>query len=227
MDIIAPKLVYIQTTLYCGMQCRHCCYNCGPHQTGTFMSEGVFEAALNLFPGTYINIGGGEPTCHPKIFEFLALALRANGRGQVWMATNGQNTHRAMIIADMIRLGEIKGCLSLDHWHKPINRAVVDAFLHLKSPYHKKVIRSVDIPIKEGRWKDKDFGRNQCNGDGMAFVQWDGQVRQCACLDSPVIGDVFSGVRPLYNGVETWTCGCHKSPLRESRKPNKSEKKVA
>jgi MoaA/NifB/PqqE/SkfB family radical SAM enzyme len=171
------------------------------------MSMETFEAALRWEPQALLNFGGGEPTCHPLFWEFMGVALRRRGEGHVWIATNGKRKQHALLLAGMLRDGVIKGTLSQDEWHEPISRDVVDAFMSLRAS-NKRVIRNIGRrgldPIFQGRC---DWGhRVDCNGCGMPFVQWDGKVRQCACLDAPVIGDVFGGYQPMFEGAKRWQC---------------------
>ena len=124
------------------------------------MSAGVFEASLKWMPEATFNIGGGEPTCHPMFWEFLAMAIRVRGKGKVWMATNGKSAYDAMVLAHMVKKGEIKACLSQDQWHETIRQEVVDLWLQT-SLNGKKAIRTVKNPINSGKC---DWGRKTCNG---------------------------------------------------------------
>lgn len=205
-DYSVPRKMYIQTTLHCNMRCAHCCYECGPERN-EFMTMDTFQAAVRIEPQALLNFGGGEPTCHPLFWDFMAEALRVRGSGRVWMATNGKRTEDALLIAGMVRDKVIRGCLSQDQWHDPIGQDVVDAFRQASRLTARPTILNVGHridPIRQGRC---DWGtRLDCNSCGLPFVQWDGNVRQCACLDAPIIGDVFRGYKPMFEGEKTWAC---------------------
>lgn len=199
----SPKKVYCQTTLFCNQKCAHCCYDSGPEHK-EFMSMDVFEAALKCEPQGLFNMGGGEPTCHPLFWDFLDVAIKYRGKGKVWLATNGKLAHHAMLLAGMVQRGEIRAVISDDQWHEPVRQDVMDLWRALGNQGKMKSIRTVSHPIKTGRcdWGD----RVTCNGCGMPFIQWDGNVRQCACLDAPVVGNVFEGYRAMFEGDEAWKC---------------------
>ena len=176
------------------------------------MDMDTFKAALRHEPQALFNLGGGEPTCHPLFWDFLKEGVKARGRGRIWVATNGKVARHALALADMVESGEVKGVLSLDEWHEPISPEVVERWRTLVRPDGKTAVRNVgltnggkykSIPIKSGRC---DWGKEVCNGPDMPFVQWDGKVRQCACLDAPVVGDVVSGYSPLFQDGNPWRC---------------------
>lgn len=163
----------------------------------------VFQAALKLEPQALLNIGGGEPTCHPQFWDMLDLARKERGN-RIWLATNGKRTEAALRLAEMRRNLEIRLTLSQDEWHEPISPEVVKAYRDLTENGFARSIRNVAKglgPIKAGRC---DWGDPRCNG-AMPFVQFDGMVRQCACLDAPIIGDVFVGYKPMRDS-EKWGC---------------------
>lgn len=207
-DYSVPHKIYVQTLLFCNMSCRHCSYACSPHRR-EFMSVETFRASLRWEPQGLLNIGGGEPTCHPRFWEFMDMAIRERGTGRVWLATNGKRKQHALRLAEMVQEGKIRCALSQDQWHQPISPEVVKAFSDLRdqNSYH-KAIRNIGAggrpPIRQGRC---DWGeRLDCNTCGAPFVQWDGKVRQCGCSDAPVIGDVFNGYKPMFSGEDTWKC---------------------
>lgn len=68
-EIWVCSMAYIQVTTRCNMFCEHCGFSCTAE--GEDMSMEVFERTLQVFEGSYITIGGGEPTLHPKIFEMV------------------------------------------------------------------------------------------------------------------------------------------------------------
>ena len=90
------------------------------------MSLDTFKKALELCDG-HAEIGGGEPTIHPRFWEFLGLAL-GTADESVWLATNGKLTDTALALAGLARKGAIACELSRDEWHEDIDPRVVDAF---------------------------------------------------------------------------------------------------
>ena len=68
--------MYIKLTNKCTMECAHCCFADGPRGT-QFMSRETFNKALALAVEAEQNItlGGGEPTLHPLLFEFIGKAI--------------------------------------------------------------------------------------------------------------------------------------------------------
>jgi MoaA/NifB/PqqE/SkfB family radical SAM enzyme len=51
---------------------------------------------------SYITIGGGEPTMHPRFFDILKRALDDPDFEHVWMATNGSNLKAMRRLANII-----------------------------------------------------------------------------------------------------------------------------
>jgi len=160
------------------------------------MNIETFKAAIRWNKGL-LNMGGGEPTIHPLLFDFIDVALD-NGH-RIWMTTNGKLTEKALRLAQMTKnLNGLKCKLSRDPWHEPIKQEVVNAFAKMD------LIHSVDRgkgPIQSGRWKGNR--RVVCPNSNKSFVKPDGKVYQCGCLTAPCIGNVFSGFSPL-NGE--WNC---------------------
>ena len=163
----------------------------------------TFSAVLKCEPSALLNIGGGEPTCHPLFWDFMAIALRKRGP-RIWLATNGKNTEHALVLGEMVRKGEIRAVLSQDKWHEPISPLVVEFWKQTRDRHDKPVIRNVGkndiLPISQGRC---DWGLDVCNGHGGPWIMWDGTVKQCGCLDAPSVGDVFNGYK-AGNGI--WNC---------------------
>ena len=187
-------IVYVSITNFCNMACGHCCYSSGPDNVGQMMSVEDFEKALRLFPLNYLNIGGGEPTTHPRFWDIMAIALAlrppANGRPKIWIATNGKITSSAMKLANLCENGQIRSCLSLDQWHDPIDKTVIGRYCDL-SKFYKGAIRNValgDGPIKNGRWQDDR--RVVCNCHPGPHIKWHGAINQCGCTDSPIISTI-------------------------------------
>lgn len=191
--------MYLQITNKCNMSCLHCCFSCTAD--GENMSLKVFRKALELCD--HITLGGGEPTVHPKFWQMLGEAISyANSGRSVWLATNGKKTNTALALAKMAQKGVIGCRLSIDDFHEPIDEQVVKAFTRgpqQEYPYHNEDsdYREMSNPtrvIKAGRAKNWDSYRlglgEVCPCEGF-FVKPNGDIRQCGCEDSAVVGTVF------------------------------------
>jgi len=186
------------------------------------MSLRTFEKAL-AFNDEMISLGGGEPTIHPKFWEFLGKAIAACDN--VWLATNGKLTNTALALAKMAKKGVIGCDLSLDCYHEPIDEKVRKAFtkelrvhptydIHGQHPEDLRSIRTITDSrqgvIASGRGaKIKDASEGCPCEDPL--VRPNGSIYQCGCLDSPKIGDVNKGYELINDEI-----GCHKD-VREPR----------
>ena len=177
--------MYFQITTRCNMTCAHCGFACT--SKGEDMSEKVFNAALKLAEeyGSYVSIGGGEPTVHPKFWQFLINILASDVEG-VWLATNGKKTKIALKLAKLAKKEIIDCELSQDEYHEDIDYEVVEVFTQMK-----KIRNSTQFnePISAGRC---DWGVDKCICPTV-FIKPNGDIHQCGCEDSPKIGDVFDG----------------------------------
>lgn len=184
------------------------------------MSGKTFRAALEWsrdFEGDEtISLGGGEPTIHPKFWEFIGLAL---GNFEfVWLATNGKETETALSLAKMARRGVIGCALSQDEYHEGIDPRVVEAFTTGKKPpvwgetqHDYREIRTVSEHIvKAGRaavnglWTCND--RCPCPDP---LIDPAGKIHACGCKDAPVFGSVFEPEKVQV--PEGWVPDCWKS----------------
>jgi len=209
------------------MSCPHCCYDTS-RVKGRFshMSMETVRAALYWYGRREevgnigrLDIGGGEPTCHPEFWTVLAYCVEtmaAMGKAKPWMVTNGKRKVYALRLASLAKEGVISCGLSQDRWHEPVDPEVVAAFMesgrrngHLRDAHGHPVLDGRFVqdvgakgrdPIRSGRC---DWGRVECNGSGRPWVMTNGEVRQCGCLDSPVVGTVFAGFRPK---DDVWSC---------------------
>lgn len=181
--------MYIQITDKCNMTCGHCCFNCGP--SGRFMKKTTFMAALEIANeyGEYIAIGGGEPTLHPKFWEFLGMAMYKNSSDvPVWLATNGSNKMISIALAGMARTGAISCTLSQDEFHDDIDPEVIQAFTKQKYGNESNDFREIRNTskngslVKAGRAKKlKNYELNiDCPCKGM-FVDPLGKIFHCGC----------------------------------------------
>ena len=185
--------MYIQITTRCNMFCEHCCMDATA--AGEDMNIETFKKALVY--DEYVAIGGGEPTLHPKFWEFIGLAL---GFGEhVWLATNGSQTQTSLALARMAKRGVIGCALSQDAYHDVIDYEVVQAFTKDKDKsYTRNWDNSIsndnreirDVTAKEINGGRCDFGReDDCVCPGL-ICEPNGNIRACGCDDSPNLGDI-------------------------------------
>ena len=128
--------MYVQITTKCNMKCAHCCF--AATRSGAHMELNVFQKALSIAVnrGNSFTIGGGEPTMHPRFFEYLKLvreeSLRGNFEISPFMATNGKAYGKASRLLDILEddyeVGDkaISVNLSQDDWHEPIDRRIIE-----------------------------------------------------------------------------------------------------
>jgi sulfatase maturation enzyme AslB (radical SAM superfamily) len=102
-------------------------------ERGRDMSRDTFLAAARLAAdyGEYVTIGGGEPTLHPLLFDFLGIGmslLNTGDSGSICVITNGKLEEPALRLAHMARQEFIQAELSQDRYHERVNPRVVAAF---------------------------------------------------------------------------------------------------
>lgn len=221
--------MYLQITTKCNFRCAHCCYSCNNH--GKHMDYNTAIDAITFARDTFgdesISIGGGEPTLHPRFFDILRHCL--NDFDYVWMATNGSKEKKMWRLVDIIEgedydhedeenysyqsidgsNGKLCVALSYDHFHRsfPINEKVV-AFWKRNAEKHRSGYEIRDITqgrvgvIKQGRairtqvWQTE--GECVCE---TIMIKPDGSLRLCGCTKSPVIGDIWYGIKEKWQRV--------------------------
>lgn len=180
--------MYIQVTDKCNMTCAHCCFSCT--SKGTFMSQEVFDKALEIAKENFmsITIGGGEPTLHPQIIpwamqaacEMVDVTLDLDGPA-VTVITNGKRSKVAEKLAKMCKAGIIQAELSQDEFHDPIDEKTVETF--------KKYAGIRNVTGEYGNLAVLDQGRasEECSHvrDGCAcstlFIAPNGDFYGCGC----------------------------------------------
>ncbi len=191
--------MYLMLTDRCNMSCGHCFFDC--KETGEDMGQDTFRQAVDLSRDENILLGGGEPTVHPEFWDFLQYAL---DRGKnVDIITNGKRTKDALKLAKLSRDGIIHAQLSRDIFHEPVDKKVVEAFKKIGRLYNFQEASSL-IPLKSGRARNLEAALEGCPCLGP-FVKVNGDIYQCGCESSPVLGKVADGVlpKPL---IGRWTC---------------------
>ena len=180
------------------MKCLHCCYSCT--STGIDMDRVVFASACILARqlDVFIDIGGGEPTLHPLLWDFIGIALRYKGTKDLWVVTNGKLTNEALALA---RLGEqhvLHARLSLDEFHELVDYAIVKTFEGSKGTYvgirdvtHKGTVE----PAPFGRAVEWATGKDiRCPGNDLSVAP-DGTLFACGCR-TVTYGTVFNPELP-------------------------------
>lgn len=182
--------MYIQITTKCNMSCEHCIFSCEQGKPGEFMSRETFKKALSYAEGygAFITIGGGEPTIHPKFWEFFGLAMASDVEG-VWMATNGSVTKTALALARIAKGDDhfFGIALSQDYYHDPIDERVVETF----NNYGLEIRDVSEHVINKGAALDNGVGveDDKCGCNDLHITP-DGTVKMCGCPDSLVLGDL-------------------------------------
>ena len=179
------------------MSCAHCLFSCKQGAPGEFMDGRTFSKALAFAEnyGSYITIGGGEPTLHPKFWEFFGLAM-SSAEG-VWMATNGSVKKIAIALAKISSsLDHHFGvALSLDKYHDPIDQSVIDTFREL----NQEIRDPGESIINIGSAYDNGIGNMDMCGCDIAQVKPNGDVYACGCPDSLKIGNIHDLDEGVYN----------------------------
>lgn len=189
--------MYVQITTRCNMKCRHCCFSCT--ENGEDMSFETFKNCLEF--DEYISIGGGEPTIHPLFWQFIAEGL---ANCEIWLSTNGSITNTSITLSKMAKKGILSCNLSRDEFHGKIDKRVIKAFGDLPKSFYdmdrfgkrtvfgKHNTNRTSI-VKAGRGAKMRSGKfrysTQCPCDDW-FILPNGDVKQCGCEDSPILGNV-------------------------------------
>ena len=187
--------VYLQITTRCNMKCAHCGFACTAR--GQDMTEATLVNALNFAAGQgeSLDIGGGEPTVHPKFWPFLGVIFGFSFE-YVWMATNGKRTMDALALANLANDHNFQVELSQDCYHEPIDERVVRAFQSSREGRGVGIRNTSTSPlglINAGRAKTNRLGnRDECICPGV-MVKPNGDIRPCGCVRAPVLGNVNDG----------------------------------
>jgi len=186
----------------CNMRCSHCCYSC--IKKGTDMTRETFVTTCKLAEdrGESIFLGGGEPTLHPLLFDFLGIANAyhtACGAGPVGLVTNGSQTDIALKLAAMAREGWIQAELSQDKFHDLIDTRVIRAFTREKRPYDgsprdndlRGVRSGANVHVNaHGRGKKIPGAKDRCCCEELV-VDPNGKIFHCGCMEIEY-GTVFN-----------------------------------
>lgn len=181
--------MYLRITSKCNMTCEHCCNSCSPNE-GEHMTKRTLEYAIDLANecSELITIGGGEPTVHPRFWEFVGYIighLDTSEESPIFMITNGKKTRDALKLAQLNNneRSVIMTELSQDLYHEEIDERVVKAF--------GKNTRCVNEHVKRvGRAKNWGYELG-CVCDDIV-IEPDGTIFPCGCrVDGEQMGTVF------------------------------------
>lgn len=198
--------MYIQITTRCNMHCAHCMFSCTSE--GEDMSLDVYKRALEWATNltAHVTIGGGEPTIHPLFEVMIGMATKLPVKGGI--VTNGKLREKALLLLKMARADLINCSLSQDEYHEPIDKDVIEQFSHELFGFN-----SGHNPIAVGRATRlmESHPQTWCLSQDP-FVMPDGSIRQCACPDGKIIGNIKEGFPNYVPG-----CGrpdAEKGPIR-------------
>ena len=216
--------MYLQITEKCNMTCAHCGFSCtmgGKHGDRRVIMDAIRFATD--YGDEFIEIGGGEPTLHPDFFDILKTCLwefentwmATNGSQTDIMyrlhdIINNEDhpecdceeldpeqyekydclCHEKLDYYPLMGEDKLEVVLSQDCYHDPIDSKILD--LWKRNNYE---IRDVSDGVSDtGRAnKNQLSSDNTCVCAGI-IIKPTGKLKLCGCEDSPIIGDIYSGV---------------------------------
>lgn len=231
--------MYLQITDKCNMTCEHCAFACT--MEGTFMELETVRKALEIYTrdgGGDFTIGGGEPCLHPQ-FETIITMIIAHMHKKPYpsvpfIVVNGSFRKRALWLLELAEQNLIKPKLSYDQFHnmKMVHPSVVDAYRKHKWLWGPNAFtdqetaapfRNTDGLVAVGRAVQFTDARKEC-ACPTYMVKPSGEIKQCGCIESPVIGSVFTG--GIYPQFPKMPSRCHNSyGFREAMADKEREKK--
>jgi len=178
----------------------------------------TFRQALTVCEDydTTITIGGGEPTLHRHFEKMLLEAMGAKIDGNPFIITNGTQTRISLILARLAQNNIIEAELSQDEFH---DYDMVDPEVRKAFQGRYRNVTAYHDPIPVGRYREtirKESGgneklfreniRNAEKGSICCCYDWvvypNGDVSQCGCPDSPIVGTVWD--------LQPGESGCYK-----------------
>ncbi len=166
------------------------------------MPLNIFQKALSVAidRGDYVTIGGGEPTMHPRFFEYLNMVREEQRRGNFeitpFLVTNGKAYGKADRLLRILEHEQemeeqtISVNLSRDQWHDAIDERIVRRYHQLKVTTKNLIdFRSVTKIAPVGRGRNSVFDEQRT-------------ITPCACEDALVDPQ-----------GQVWSCGCKKHLL--------------
>ncbi len=83
-----PHRIYFALTNHCNRSCPWCS-TCSSPASGTFLSLDGFQAAFPQEGDFQVQLEGGEPTIHPRFWDFVNLARDQPRCTRLVLCTNG------------------------------------------------------------------------------------------------------------------------------------------
>lgn len=120
------------------------------------------------------------------------------------MATNGKKTQTALALIGLGQTTKFSVQLSLDDYHEPINGFVAVAFKE------KNAIRSVTTICKSGSALENMIYtcEEECPCTDL-MIKTNGDIKMCGCENSPVIGNIVSGIDEYWkSAIEDYSYSC-------------------
>jgi len=176
--------VYVFITTRCNQSCEHCIL--AATSEGEDMSLETFEETMKVIPKKFtIVLSGGEPLLHARYKEFVEKASKHNN---VIVSTNGTITDELMWSLEYME--ENKGLsvyVSQTKFHTQLNN---DTKLIIQEKGG-RIITDLENIWPGGRAinlaEKSDGSYCACN---HAYVWPDGNIKNCGCPDSEIIGNI-------------------------------------
>lgn len=189
--------LYFQTTERCNMLCNHCGYNCT--HIGYDVSEKVFKRTIEVAKKlkTSIVFGGGEPTLHPKIIDFVNYTIKNKVRSS--LISNGSIKDVMLKLYEIHKKEEKEKnislfnlCISLDKHHdlSMISNEVLKLADERKIFIHSEKNEEI-FPAGIGRALLNFKETYQGCLCPFPQIKTTGDIYWCACKNTPFIGSIF------------------------------------
>lgn len=221
--------LYLQLTEHCNMTCKHCCVSALYGGKAKFMTDEVFRKALGIAENfqSSVTLGGGEPSLHPKILDWVMEAALATLETSidrdgpaVLVVTNGKKTDVALKLAKLGHLGIIQADLSQDEWHDPISEKVVKEFTRYNKNHWTRGhsgIRNVTGGVKEqGRAVENGVADMSGCACGALFIKPNGDFYPCGCQKTK-LGNILTDEIPEFLFNYSGECESEILELQENK----------
>ncbi len=159
--------ILLQLTTNCNLQCRHCCYECGPK--GRTMSAHDLGAVFGNIPltATQITVSGGEVFTEPEILRRALSYIKSKKwlfpLADIAVQTNGfwakEESDVCDTLEELCRLGvDVLAITSIDKYHK--EQGLDTSRLEMKqgSIFYNAVMRFAYKNKAEMRLEERSFG---------------------------------------------------------------------
>lgn len=220
--------MYLQITTKCNFTCAHCCYSCnknGKHGDLSVITDAISFA--QNYDNEMIVIGGGEPTLHPEffnilsmcmnLFDYIWMATNGSNRKAMWRLHGilqdcdyenfpEDGWDYAPIIANTDK--KLTVALSQDYFHDVFSNKVDEKIVDLWDYKSNNRVNGYEIRnVTKYKNSIVNIGRAKRTQVGMTdkncicsdlIIKPNGTIKMCGCSDSPIIGDIYSGIQDQY-----------------------------